>query len=60
MTDAPEALANACIGFAVSWAATYWVLGYSPAQSILVTSMFFGLSFGRSWAVRAIFRRYKK
>lgn len=55
--DATEALANAAIGFAVSWAATWAVLGYSPVQSLKVTGMFFALSFFRAWVLRIIFRR---
>lgn len=55
-----EALANAAIGLLVSWAATWFVLGYSPAQSIAVTMMFFGLSFARSYALRLYFRRRDK
>lgn len=58
MTDAAEALANAAVGLLVSWAATWLVLGYSPASAAGVTAMFFGLSFGRSWALRWIFRRW--
>lgn len=54
--DAFEALANAIVGLAVSWAATLWVLGYSPAQSAGITVMFFGLSFFRSWIIRRIFK----
>ena len=57
MTDAAEALANALIGLLVSWAATWLVLGYPPAQAVAVTAMFFGLSFGRAWALRRLFRR---
>lgn len=56
--DAIEALANAGIGLVVSWAATFWVLGYSATGSIAVTLMFFGLSFARAWALRALFRRF--
>lgn len=52
-----EALANAAIGLIVSWAATWFILGYSPAQSIAVTALFFGLSFARSYALRLYFRR---
>ena len=55
--DALEALANAAIGFAISWAATFWVLGYSAAGSIAVTAMFFALSFSRSYILRRLFRR---
>ena len=52
-----EALANAAIGFVVSWSATFFVLGYTASASIAVTAMFFGLSFARSYALRLIFRR---
>lgn len=52
-----EAFANAAIGFAVSWAATFFVLGYTASASIAVTAMFFGLSFARSYVLRLIFRR---
>jgi len=55
--DALEALANAAIGFAISWAATFWILGYSAAGSIAVTAMFFALSFSRSYILRRLFRR---
>jgi len=54
--DAAEALANAVVGFAISWAATFWILGYSAASSIAVTGMFFALSFARSFALRRVFR----
>jgi hypothetical protein len=52
-----EALANAAIGLVVSWAATFFVLGYSAAGSLAVTMMFFGLSFARSYALRLLFAR---
>lgn len=55
--DVAEAFANAAVGFAVSWAATWLVLGYTASGSIAVTGMFFGLSFARSWALRRLFRR---
>lgn len=58
MSDAAEALANASIGLLVSWAATWAVLGYSPAQSAAITAMFFGLSFTRSYVLRLVFRRF--
>lgn len=58
--SALEALANAAIGLAVSWAATLWVLGYSPAQSAQITAMFFGLSFGRTWVIRRIFKGFER
>ena len=57
MSDATEAAANAIIGLLVSYAATWGVLGYSPAQSVAVTLMFTGLSFTRSYVLRRIFRR---
>ena len=55
--SALEALANAAIGLVVSWAATFFVLGYTASGSVAVTAMFFGLSFARSWIIREIFRR---
>ena len=55
--SALEAIANTAIGFAVSWAATLWVLGYPPAQGVAVTAMFAGLSFARSFVLRIIFKR---
>ncbi len=55
--DAAEALANSTIGLAVSWAATWLVLGYSAIGSAAVTAMFFGLSFTRAFVLRSIFRR---
>ena len=54
--DAIEALCNAGIGLIVSWCATWLVLGYSPAASMGVTTLFFGLSFTRAWIIRGIFR----
>lgn len=56
--DATEALCNAVVGMVVSWAATWFVLGYSAAGSLAVTGMFFCLSFIRSFVLRAIFRRF--
>ena len=56
--SALEALANAVIGLVVSWAATFFVLGYSATGSAAVTAMFFCLSFARSWAIREVFRRW--
>lgn len=55
--SALEALTNAVIGLVVSWCATFFVLGYSPAGSAAVTTMFFVLSFVRAWVLREIFRR---
>ena len=57
MNDAIEALTNAIVGLIVSWAATFWVLGYTATGSIAVTAMFFALSFTRAWVLRALFRR---
>jgi len=57
MIDLSEAFTNAAVGLVVSWAATFFVLGYTAAQSIAVTLMFFGLSFARAWVLRALFRR---
>jgi len=52
-----EALANSVIGLCVSWAATFFVLGYSPTESAAITAMFFGLSFIRTYVLRLIFKR---
>ena len=57
MIDATEALANAIVGLVVSWAATFFILGYTAAGSAAATAMFFTLSFARAWALRALFRR---
>lgn len=56
--DAAEALANALIGLAVSWAATWAVLGFTAAQSVGVTALFFGLSTTRQFVLRRLFRRW--
>lgn len=53
-----EAFCNAAIGLIVSWAATFFVLGYTASGSAAVTLMFFTLSFVRSWAIRAAFARW--
>ena len=55
--DAIEALANAVIGFVISWCATFWILGYTVTGSAAVTGMFFALSFARSYIIRRLFRR---
>ncbi len=55
--SALEALCNATIGLLVSWAATFFVLGYSATGSLAVTAMFFALSFTRSYVLRLVFRR---
>lgn len=57
--NAIEALTNASIGLVVSWLATVFVLGYSPAHSLAVTLMFFGLSFTRAYVLRRIFARWE-
>ena len=54
--DILEAILNAAIGLVVSWLATWLVLGYSPAASMGITTMFFFLSFARAWIIRSIFR----
>ena len=56
--SAVEALFNAAIGFAVSWTLTAFVLGYTPAQAVGVTLLFFCASFLRSWAIREAFRKW--
>lgn len=61
--NALEAFTNASLGFAVSWAATFWLLplwGFEPAatQAFGITAMFFFISFARAWALRVIFRRF--
>jgi len=50
-----EAFCNAGIGLVVSWCATLFVLGYTPAASAAVTLMFFALSFTRTYVLRRIF-----
>lgn len=55
--SALEALVNAAVGMVVSWAATFFILGYTATGSIAVTAMFFALSFIRAWALRVLFRR---
>lgn len=55
--SALEALCNAAIGLLVSWAATFFVLGYSATGSLAVTAMFFAISFTRSYLLRLVFRR---
>jgi hypothetical protein len=52
-----ESFINAAIGFVVSWAATWYILGYTMSQSVGVTGLFFVLSFTRNYVVRSIFRR---
>lgn len=58
--DAIEAFTNAGVGLLVSWAATFFLLGYSASGSVGVTLMFFALSFSRAWVLRKIFRGLAK
>lgn len=58
--DTLEALTNAVVGLLVSWAATFFILGYSAAGSVAVTAMFFVISFARAWVLRRIFRGLDK
>jgi len=65
MIDALEALTNAAIGLCVSWAVTFYLLplwGLTPSAtaSAGITAMYFTISFARSWAIRAAFRRFGK
>ena len=60
--SAIEALCNAFVGLAVSWAVTFYALpfwGLTPSASASagITAMYFGISFARSWAIREAFRR---
>jgi len=60
--DAIEAATNATAGLVVSWAVTLyalplWGLHPSPGQSAGITALYFAISFARSWAIRAAFRR---
>lgn len=65
MLDGLEAFVNAAIGLFVSWAATLWLLLLwglhpSPGGAMGITFMFFGLSFGRAFLLRRIFRGLDK
>lgn len=62
--SALEAFANAAIGLVVSWIVTYaalpiWGLSPSAGQSAAITGMYFIVSFARSWAIRAAFKKYE-
>lgn len=50
MSDATEAAANAVVGTIISWAATWAVLGYSPAGALALTSR---------WAFETVHRDVK-
>lgn len=56
--SALEALVNATIGLLVSWTLTHFVLGYTAAQSVGVTLMFFAASFLRAWIIRRAFKAW--
>ena len=56
--DIIEAFANAAVGLILSWLASVLVLGYTAAESVGVTAMFFALSFSRSWVLRRFFRGF--
>lgn len=63
--DTLEAILNAAIGLAVSWAATFTLLplfGFAPSvgQSAGITLCFFALSFARARALRWMFRRWSE
>ena len=54
--DAAEALTNAALGLAVSLLLTWLWLGFSPAQSVGITAVFFMASTARAYAIRKVFR----
>lgn len=54
--DAIEATTNAVVGLVASWVITYWLTGFTAAQSAAFTALFFGISFLRSYAIRKVFR----
>ncbi len=61
--SALEAAISTAIGFAVSWALTFYVLplwGFEPStgQALGITAVYTAASFLRGWAVRAVFRRF--
>lgn len=63
--SAIEALCNAVIGLAVSWAVTFYALplwGFTPSYSASagITTMYFAISFVRSWAIREAFRKWQE
>jgi hypothetical protein len=60
MRDAPEAFANAAIGLLVSIAAVHVLRALGAWETLPawgVAGVFFGLSYGRSHALRWAFRR---
>lgn len=63
MKSIPEALCNAVAGLIISWAVTYyalplWELYPSASASAGITSLYFVISFARSWAIREGFRKW--
>ena len=63
--SAIEAVCNAIIGLAVSWAVTFYALplwGFAPSASASagITAMYFAISFARSWVIREAFRRWQE
>lgn len=57
-----ETFISTAIGFAVSWALTFWVLplwGFAPShgQALGITLVYTVASFIRGYAVRAFFQR---
>lgn len=60
--DAAEAITNAAVGFAVSWAFTrfalpLWGLHPNAGQALTITAAFFLLSTARAYVLRRLFRR---
>ena len=56
--SALEAFTNATLGLLVSWAFTFFALGFTASQSVGITACYFFLSFARSWAIREVFRKW--
>jgi hypothetical protein len=59
-----EALTNATIGLAVSWAITYallplWGLYPSPMASAQITAVYFIVSTARAFLIREAFRKWQ-
>jgi hypothetical protein len=57
-----ETFTSTALGFAVSWALTFWILpiwGFAPShgQAIQITAVYTLASFARGYAVRAAFKR---
>jgi hypothetical protein len=63
--DATEAVVNATVGLAVSWAFTFvalplWGLHPTAADATGITAAFFALSTARAYVLRRIFRGGEK